>query len=383
MSSWLGPVLEIGGSLIGGYLQYDAARDATEAGEDSSRAQLDFARETRDIIRQDNAPYQQAGYNALNALNVLTGLPQVDTTGSSIGGPGLNSVYGDGNTPLGQAGIIQTFQDVFGRNPDQEGIQHYLTQGPKEGEAGSATNGALYGAAAGSSFGPIGAAVGGVAGAILGGDDDRERRAYTANELMHIHRNSEEYQLKKEAGELPPWEDPGYGSRNYGKINFTHEDNQALYGDQIAQRYADYQESQQAPQGSPGGPGNAMTAADLVKQDPSYQFRLDEGMDALDASASAKGGVLSGGAIRAATRYAQNYASTEYSNIYNRLSNIAGLGQTAQSSTTGAALTTGGYAHSALENQGYYNASGYAARGNALSNTLGDIGDIFQERGWI
>jgi len=44
---------------------------------------------------------------------------------------------------------------------------------------------------------------------------------------------------------------------------------------------------------------------------------------------AARGNMLSGGALKAGQRYAQDYASGEYSNAYNRLANIAGLGQTA------------------------------------------------------
>lgn len=55
-----------------------------------------------------------------------------------------------------------------------------------------------------------------------------------------------------------------------------------------------------------------------VTQDPSYQFRLNQGINALDKSASARGMLLSGAQQKAINNYAQDTASQEYANAYNR-----------------------------------------------------------------
>jgi hypothetical protein len=65
-----------------------------------------------------------------------------------------------------------------------------------------------------------------------------------------------------------------------------------------------------------------------VQTEPGYGFRLGEGMKALERVQAARGGLLSGGAIKAGQRYAQDYATGEYGNAYNRLANLAGVGQT-------------------------------------------------------
>ena len=52
--------------------------------------------------------------------------------------------------------------------------------------------------------------------------------------------------------------------------------------------------------------------------DPGYQFRKEEGMNALDASAASRGRLQSGAQARATTRYASNLASQEYGNAFNR-----------------------------------------------------------------
>lgn len=93
-------------------------------------------------------------------------------------------------------------------------------------------------------------------------------------------------------------------------------------------------------------PWKNFTAADY-QADPGYAFRLSEGLKALDRSASARGGLLSGGALKGITRYAQDAASQEFGNAYtrfntnqsntlsredtgyNRLASLAGVGQTA------------------------------------------------------
>lgn len=81
------------------------------------------------------------------------------------------------------------------------------------------------------------------------------------------------------------------------------------------------------------------TAADF-QQDPGYQFDLQQGQQALERSAAAKGGLQSGGFMKGLAQYTQGMASNEYQNAYNRfqqnkttnfnqLASIAGLGQTA------------------------------------------------------
>lgn len=110
--------------------------------------------------------------------------------------------------------------------------------------------------------------------------------------------------------------------------------------------------------------------------DPGYAFRLSEGQKSLDRSAAARGGLISGGALKAATRYGQDMGSQEYTNAFNRyqteraaklqpLQSLAGVGQTTanQLGAAGAAnaanvgnLMTGGAAASAAGQVGQANA---------------------------
>src|SRR5712692_2716617 len=52
------------------------------------------------------------------------------------------------------------------------------------------------------------------------------------------------------------------------------------------------------------------------QNDPGFQFRLQQGEQALERSAAARGNLLSGGTAKALTQYGQDYASNEYGNVY-------------------------------------------------------------------
>jgi hypothetical protein len=124
--------------------------------------------------------------------------------------------------------------------------------------------------------------------------------------------------------------------------------------------------------------------ADFVK-DPGYDFRMQEGQKALERSAAARGGLQSGGTMKALAKYGQDYASNEYGNAYNRfnadrdrrfgrLSSLAGMGQNAANQMGVAGQN---YANQAGANtMGAANASGAAgmASANAWGQALGGIG---------
>lgn len=52
--------------------------------------------------------------------------------------------------------------------------------------------------------------------------------------------------------------------------------------------------------------------------DPSYQFRKQQGMDGIQSSAAASGGLLSGAALKSLNEYNSNLASQEYGNAWSR-----------------------------------------------------------------
>lgn len=116
-----------------------------------------------------------------------------------------------------------------------------------------------------------------------------------------------------------------------------------------------------------GGPAQPQQ---MLEMDPGYGFRLGEGMKALERMQSARGSMLSGGAMKAGQRYAQDYASGEYGNAYNRLANIAGLGQTVGGQLGTAAQQFGTSAGNVMGQEANALAAGRIGRGSAYSGAI-------------
>ena len=77
----------VGGSLIGGAMSADAAKDAGRMQSDAAREQARVQKEIFDIQNKQQAPFRGTGYTALNQIgNLLPGqYTQYDTEGQPIG----------------------------------------------------------------------------------------------------------------------------------------------------------------------------------------------------------------------------------------------------------------------------------------------------------
>lgn len=123
-------------------------------------------------------------------------------------------------------------------------------------------------------------------------------------------------------------------------------------------------------------------AFDQFRNSTGYQFRLGEGMNALNSGYAGAGTIKSGAAMRAANEYGQNFASAEFGNYLNALGNQQGVGLQAGSAAAGvgvnAANSLGNIAMQNGANQanaGLVRAStigqGFAGAANALGTILG------------
>lgn len=145
---------------------------------------------------------------------------------------------------------------------------------------------------------------------------------------------------------------------------------------------------------APGAEFNRnFTMADF-NADPGYQFRMDQGSRALQASAAARGGLLSGGTLKALDRYGQDFASNEYSNAYNRfnndqstrfnrLSSIAGLGQTATAQTGAAGTAAANQIGNAQIGYGNAAAAGYIGQANAVNSGISSLGNFYLQQQYM
>lgn len=146
---------------------------------------------------------------------------------------------------------------------------------------------------------------------------------------------------------------------------------------------------------------DTFTPSDLYT-DPSYQFRLNEGRRALEASAAARGMTGSGQNLKDITNYGQSAASQEYgaaydrfmnnqSTLYNRLAGLAGVGQTTAGTLGAAAQNTAanigsntmagiGASNAALIGGANASAAGQVGSANAWGNAIGS--GINNYMGW-
>jgi hypothetical protein len=119
-----------------------------------------------------------------------------------------------------------------------------------------------------------------------------------------------------------------------------------------------------------GGP----EAQNFLQMDPGYQFRLSEGMKALDRQAAARGGLISGGALRAAQRYGQDLGSQEFGAAYNRLASMANVGPQAAGVMSNLGQNYATNVGNIYQQQGNTAANAALARGSAYAGGLNQLG---------
>jgi hypothetical protein len=143
------------------------------------------------------------------------------------------------------------------------------------------------------------------------------------------------------------------------------------------------------------GYGNLLrdfSAADF-QADPGYAFRLSEGLKGLDRQAAARGGLISGAALKAAQRYGQAVASNEYQNAYNRYNQnrsqryqmLTGQQTAGANATNAQNQSSQNYASAAgnaLQNAGNARASGYMGQANAWGGALNSVANAGLQYGF-
>jgi hypothetical protein len=161
-----------------------------------------------------------------------------------------------------------------------------------------------------------------------------------------------------------------------------------------------------------GGGAFQAPTAEQARETPGYQFGLQQGLGAQQASAAANGTLLTGGTQAALNQNAQNYADTNYNNVYNqalqtygtnyntwanqqnseynKLAGMAGMGQTAANTMNTNGLQSTGQMANTLTNTGQQvgqqntnaasaTASGYVGAGNAYSGIASGVGNSLSQ----
>jgi hypothetical protein len=127
---------------------------------------------------------------------------------------------------------------------------------------------------------------------------------------------------------------------------------------------------------------------DQFQADPGYAFRMSEGMKALEGSAAARGGLLSGNTLRGIQRYGQDMASQEYQNAFNRygierdrrlapLQSLAGVGQTTSQQLGAAGTQFANTMGNIGMNQANVQGNATMARASAYGDTLNQLSRLY------
>ena len=132
------------------------------------------------------------------------------------------------------------------------------------------------------------------------------------------------------------------------------------------------------------GYGSAMRPFGMsdFEADPGYAFRMKEGLKGLDQQAAARGGLISGNALRGAQQYGQELGSQEYQNAFNRyqtnrtnvlnpLQSLLGQAQSTANTLGSAGQNYANNAGSAMMAAGNARASGYTGSADAWNRALG------------
>lgn len=189
--------------------------------------------------------------------------------------------------------------------------------------------------------------VGSVAGAYLSSnaaDNAAQVQANASNNAAQVQQNM--YNQSRE--DAAPYRDVGQNALYHQA---------ALYG-------LDYE-------GAPGTVEDRYeTAMNRFKETPSYQFRVSEGINALDNSAASRGRLRSGAQDQAITKFGQNVASTEFGDYTNRLAALSGNAQTATQSLASVGQNTAANIGNATMAAGNAQATGIANKNNALQDGI-------------
>ena len=142
---------------------------------------------------------------------------------------------------------------------------------------------------------------------------------------------------------------PGATTYRVGDQSFDSRD--------AAQSWIDSQSQQ--PQAA-GAPYQGFTKT------PGYDFRLREGMNAIEGSAAARGGLMSGATLQALQGYGHDYATNAYENWLSRVGGLTQMGSAAAGSQAAAGQNFANAQSNLLTGAGNARAAGAVGVGNAL-----------------
>jgi len=128
------------------------------------------------------------------------------------------------------------------------------------------------------------------------------------------------------------------------------------------------------------GLGNAPAGYKGYSATPGYDWQLNQGLDAAQSAAAARGGMMSGATLQAMQTYGNGLANQDYNTYLNRLQGVGAQGQAAAGNQATAAQNYGQNAINAAGSYGDAQASGTIGGYNALS---GGINNAISTYGYL
>lgn len=179
--------------------------------------------------------------------------------------------------------------------------------------------------------------------------------------------NLEDYKLKSDGQGGWTYVNPNLGDSGYGPqagYYLTGGGGAQYDYDKYNNALAKYKKDLETNAATPSTP---IDLTNQLRSTPGYQFRFNEGENALNRSLAAKGGLYSGAAGKALQEYGQGIADQTYGDYMNRLMSVAGLGQSSANATGAAGMNYANQAGANYLAAGNAKASGYINSANALT----------------
>lgn len=136
-----------------------------------------------------------------------------------------------------------------------------------------------------------------------------------------------------------------------------------------------YQQTSQPAQPQITQP-TAQQAFDTFRNSTGYQFRLNQGLNALNSGYAGAGTIKSGAAMKGAVDYGQGMASQEFGNYLNALGNQQGVGLQAGSALAGVGQNMANSLGQIYMTNGENQANAALLKGKNTSNMFNSIGSI-------
>jgi hypothetical protein len=245
-----------------------------------------------------------------------------------------------------------------------------------------------------------GAAIAGAGSNIISGNKAAKAQKQAAQQGADVQR----YMFDQARSDQEPWRDAGTGAlRKLAGMYGVDMGNSGTDWEAYARGNPDAMENWKAIQGTPSNTFDSLADfgeyhynADGSRRDltpyksgglagqfgysdggfqasPGYQFRLGEGIKAVERSAAARGLLGSGATMKGIQRYGEGLASSEYENYANALRSMAGIGQTSAQATGAQGIATGQGIAQSITQAGNARASGYANTGAAVNQGISNV----------